>query len=266
MVTNHDRLGAFKTLMEELALIDQIPAVRASLPEYAQRLGALNDFYLMTPHRNSDGNLHFDKFWAPSESITPFSLKIYPYFPEDAQLHSVLSESGLANGSAWAVYHRPNHQVFFNIFAKETLRFVASVFIHELGHALVAKTSGLAMTAGEDTLEQRTTEEVVMRTFDYKFALALGGQQYADLFDEGVYQTKVARESSGFKQPPLFRGKGVALDLCFGPPSTEMGRRFRDFQFQLYCEFANADRTMETQKANQWKCFVVKSVLANLQK
>lgn len=119
MATNHDRLGAFKTLMEELAKIDQIPVVRALLPEYAQRIGVLKDFYLVTPFRNADGNLQFDRFWAPSASVTPSSLKIYPYFPEDAQLHSVLSESGLADGSSYAAYHRPNHHVFFNIFAEK---------------------------------------------------------------------------------------------------------------------------------------------------
>lgn len=264
MVTNHDRLGAFKTLMEELARIDQIPAVRAFLPEYEQRIGALKDFYLLTPFCNGDGNLQFDMFWAPSESITPASLKIYPYFPEDAKLHSVLSKSGIVNGLSYAVYNRPNHQIFFNIFAKETLRFVASVFVHELGHALVSKRSGMALSKAEDPLEKRIAEEVVMRTFDYKFALAIGGPAYTELFEKGVYRTKKVRERDPMKTPK-FAGTGTALDLCFGPPPTELGKHYRDSLFQLYCELANADRNMKGHQALRWKCHVARSVLAGLQ-
>lgn len=267
MISKRDRHGAFRTLIGELVNIDRIPAVRSSLPEYGKRLGVLNDFYLVEPSLNSENNLQFDMFWKrPNhQSVTPSSLKIYPYFPEDASLHSVLSESGLANGSSYAVYHRPNNQIFFNLFAHETLRFVASAFIHELGHALTALHNNLAMSKLEDSLEERIDEEVDMRTFDYNFALALGGLKYADLFNKGVYYTKKARERSNFKNPPDFAGSGVALDLCFGSPLTEQGKRFRDLLFQLYCELANADMNMKGQQKVIWKRKIVSSSLANFQ-
>lgn len=128
---------------------------------------------------------------------------------------------------------------------------------------MTAKLNGLAMSATEDSLEKRVAEEVAMRTFDYKLALAIGGQAYSDLFRAGVYCVKKVHERSGLKQPPQFTGKGVALDLCFGPPLTERGKRFRDQLFHLFCELANADRNMKERQATRWKCHLVRSGLTN---
>ncbi len=236
MISNQKRIDSF------LAVLAEAQAMAKSalhIPGMENRLKLLSDgFAIMAPYVADKDLLGFDQIWKSRADVRHKQLKIYPRFSEDFALHEFLQ---VGFGARYGSHIRLYNQVNLNMQA-ETIRYMAGVLVHELGHADVAQQKGTTMTDYVDSKMDWIAEEVQMRTFDYHFLLAVGGSDYRNIFEKKLYWIKKlqSRRNPEQKFSPFSTDNGVALNLIFGPPPPDKNSE-RDSLFELHCLLAAAD-------------------------
>jgi hypothetical protein len=265
MVSDQERFKAWQMMSKEIDEVGRIAG--GAVPGLVERLNVgVDGFYVVAPRHKTEAGLVFELIHTTSPNVSLKSLKIYPFFLSDVEVGwDGFSTTGLISGRSFSEYWRPMHQISFSAEPRETWRAMACVFIHELGHALAARKNGCAMTGLVSPLQERIQEETDMRTFDYRLMIALGGSAYQTEFDRGVYWMKRFRHKNvAGRKFPDFTGKGSALSLCLGPPSTPRVASERDFLFRVYCDLAAADRNLAPDLAKKIKCKIVAESMDNL--
>lgn len=209
-------------------------------------------FMIMKPIIDLQGKLAFTSIWHSSLSTRLMQdIKILPLFYEDFQIHQSMVKWMPIGGAG--LYEQQLHMIALNMELGETLAFMASVFIHELGHGLAAKKASRAMTDRLEPMEYRTIEEAEIRTFDYHLMLMLGGPAYRLLAEEMAF--KIMRYCTGQqKKMPLLEGTGIALDHCWGSVSGMELKTGRDNLFRLFCELMAIDRYAPPCSVQKLKC------------
>ncbi len=256
MITDQERMNAFWAITKEMDLIVQNPVVHLYVPEIVQRLNQGSaGVVIVAPTIDLEGRPVLKSIWHSMANTMPqHSLKVYPLFAQDAQIHETFAR--VVSDCKWAIYQCPTHTITLNMDAGETLRYKACFLIHELGHAWENLTEGLAFSDQVHPRHKRVLQESKMRIFDCKLMLALGGPQYQAEVDRAVYWIrKHDREfQKKHERPDYFRGKGAALSLCLGPPLNPQSEGYRDELFMLYCLFAAIDRSQKTLDATAIRC------------
>lgn len=254
MISDQDRLNAFFPIAAEMDAIVANQAVRSAVPEIIERINlGTAGIILVAPLENSRGEGRFKHVWQSHPNVPPTALRIYPFFAEDAPIHSIAAQ--IVSEFQWAGYNHPAHTIVVNMDAKETKRCMAWFLVHEFGHALVNLKEGYAFTDRVSPRDRMTAQEVSMRTFDYQLMRALGGSRYQTEVDRAIYWIKKC-EQRGDKQKMIeyFYGKGKALELCVGQCPEPAGETFRDEIFFLLCFLDAIDRSQPPHLAQKMKC------------
>ena len=270
MIPDQERIDCWLALARELDQIGLNPAVRSQLPEARERLNiGMAGLSVVAPRFTTREGLDFQAIFCYKPEAFNHSLKIYPFVNEDLALGwSGFATTGLATGNSYAEYWRPMNQVSFCAKPKETLRALACMFIHELGHVLAAKKNGHANSYFISPLSERIDEEVAMRNFDCKLLLALGGPAYRQECDRGIYWIGKNRKKKCNKQPEnwldFFAGKGAVYSSFLGPPPTAQVASERDALLRLHCDFMAADQNLNSVGAMNFKRKIIQEYAINL--
>ncbi|MGD0576747.1 MAG: hypothetical protein ABSA74_01600 [Candidatus Staskawiczbacteria bacterium] len=269
MVTDQERLDSWLKLAREIDEIGRNPAVLAQVPEIVERLNVgLEGLSVLAPHAKSQTEIEFQAVFCYKPEVFNSSLRIYPFFLEDlASGWDGFNTTGLVTGNSYTEYWRPINQITFNAQPDETLRAMACMFIHELGHALAAQKSGHTFSYLASPLSERIDEEISMRSFDCKLFLALGGPAYRQECDRGIYWTFKHRRQRKMKPDnwlDYFKGKGSVFSPFLGQPTIERVALERDSLFRILCDFMAADRHLDPVSAMKFKQKILPEFAVNL--
>ncbi len=252
MISDQERVEVWNSINEEVESI-VVKALSYGLIRdvLAERMNQISNIFAVFKPLMRGSQFTFDTIWRSSQKkFSMQDVKVFLWFPEDDQLHMNVVE--IRKLLRYGLYHGGLDTIVLNGKSDETARFMAFCFIHELGHALIAKKEGRRLTPYIPTPEESLAEEVEMKTFDYKLLLAIGGPEYiaeSEKMTDALIRYRTCKE----KTLPLLEGKGLALDYCFGPVKSDRAKKERDFLFWFSCECAAADQTLSPELAQKEK-------------
>ena len=249
MVSHEKRMADIERLFAEVVSIAEHPTVCSFVPvvgkllDFLKKVGMTIIDPTMPDGSSFDhelGNMPNFRRFVVDDDHDNLSIGIYMVYQEDAS-------TGI-EGKYFAEWARENNfagygcfynNIVVNIEAKETLRFFACAFLHELGHAEAAHTERRVLKENYRTPDQRLFEEAAIWSLEARLMIALGGPEYAqaaiNLVDRICYDWKKKRQ---VKYP----GFGSALDYALGLPPTDWTREIRDYAFLAFCMLVAVER------------------------
>ena len=255
MITEDDRLDAADKLFNELYQIGNNHGVAKHVPEIIKRLTLLERegmsvTYPSGENTEDDFIVIEDYFEAVDNNADKSSrVMFYPMFSEDAKFGQ--ASNYYVQSLFYAAYGGKSNSIIMNMSCKETLRFLACCFIHELGHAQAAKREGRLFKENSRSIDERIREEINMWTIDYKLMLALGGRNYQKAVKKMAFE--IIQWWLQKRDRPDHQGTGIALNYCFGNLSDANSNNERDITFFTYCSFMAADYHFNKEGAEEAK-------------
>lgn len=255
MVNFIEREQAARRLLDEVEAVVSEPRVRSQVPEIVERVDRLRRTGMITVSPTVETNnppgavfkILSDRPFRPwlTQNVC---LKFYPTYQADAQLGK--GTAYFVERSGFAGYRPQPHMIQANMETKETLRFLACAFLHELGHAQAAEDEGRSFKKSTRSIEERLIEEVRIWTTEYKLMVALGGKEFAEAISFAAIDLMDALRR---QETVSFEGWGTPLTACVGPPPTEAAMGHRDYSFGIYCQYFMADNYLATAAAERHK-------------
>ncbi|MBI1866287.1 MAG: hypothetical protein HY005_02680 [Candidatus Staskawiczbacteria bacterium] len=266
MITEGDRLDVADKLLDELCKIANNPKINKHFPKIIERFMLLEKEGMSVTYpscentENKDNWVLIEDYFKAVDNNADKSSQImfYPMFPEDAQ-YSQLANYYVQRVSCSA-YGCESNTITINMscLKEETPRFLAHNFIHELGHAQIAKKEGRLFKKASRSQNERFQEEINMWTIDYKLILALGGKNYRNASKKMAFEINQwwRRE----RECPGHGGMGIALKHYFGNLQDRDFDNEIDITFFIYCCLMAADYYLDREKSKEKKLQIIQEI------
>ncbi len=269
MITEDNRFDAVDKLFDGLDQIANNSNVEKQVPEVMERLMGLKKEGLLITYPTKKSKYTINSFVirdyletdsdADSDNVDNNSqIILYPMFPEDAQYGKLARH--YTKRVSYASYGCRSNTITINMSfsSKETPRFLAHLFIHELGHAEAAKKEGRLFSKSLKPPNERLREETDMWTVDYRLMLAIGGSDYREAAKKMAVE--IHQWCCKNRKCPDYRGRGIALKHCFGDLSDIDSNKERDRTFFYYCYLMFVDYCFDREKAKEIKLQIIQEI------
>ncbi|MDO8486184.1 MAG: hypothetical protein Q7S77_00595 [Candidatus Staskawiczbacteria bacterium] len=264
MITEDDRLDAADELFEELYQIVNNSMVRKHVPEIIERFMLLEKENMSVTYPNGE-NTEDTNDWifikdyfeiVGNNADKSSQIMFYPMFPEDARFGQTANYY-VQRVQGAAAYGCESNKIIINMswLKKETPRFLACCFIHELGHAQTAKKEGRLFKKSLRSQSERLREEIDMWTVDYKLMIALGGNSYRKASETMAFEINQWWQQK--RGRPDHQGTGIALKYCWGSLSDADSNNERDLDFFYFCSLMAADLYFSKEGAKEIKLAIL---------
>ncbi len=233
--THKQRFAWMKKVEIELDFIANLPEVKSFSSEAINRIEYFrNRHVLVMPRIADDGQWLLDPFGKPKYRHLP-PLLVAPLLLSDAEISPIAAYH--VREAMEGAYGPENHAIFLGMeWLKETPRFVATVLLHEIGHAMQAEQEGriLIRLAKPRDKVKRFEEELKMWLFDCRLVGLMGGAEL-----RGRVETTARNICLGWEKGEQFGivvGPNSLLDLCYGSVHNERAVGLRTTRYMIFCE------------------------------
>lgn len=264
MITNEGRQAFVSELLYEVRNLVFASGMAQQLPEAQERflyLSEQGELALPTEPEDPDkaleivGPLVPEAFRFIPAPNRPRGFALYPLVPADVQYGTAFAY--YVECVEFANYGPQANLVAMNMAADESPRFLAFCLLHEIGHAMAAEREGRVFQKGSRPTDVRLQEELRMWTFDALLAEILGGETYVRAVNDFVEDIRRFGGQRALCPPSLIEGRGVVLDISFGPAPSDAARRKRDRTFSVYALLSFADYSLCPADALRYKLDVI---------
>ena len=256
-ITYQDRLDWVGQVMTEIDKISTHPEVMAHLPEALERIKYLrNRNAIVLPSIIESDQLVLGHFTnSKSEHLTP--LMIFPIIHSDSRISPIADyyRKHAQPGS----YSPEGHLVVLGMDEQETLRFMATTLLHEVGHAMIVEKNERILSKSTVRDKQtRLKEELEMWLFDCRLAGFLGGEQLRSQINSTV--EKIIQQWKKRSPVQVTIEDGAPLDLCYGaiPKKGSLGRRA--MLYIRYCELVALNDYLPPDIAYQQQLLIIDTI------